>query len=180
MCRLTYMCHFIFIGMPKELDPTIGDALAQSHKQRLAPSWMSIAGHDLTGEVFYTTAKYCDCGTTIGSRNRGPQSVESRIPRKLKVWRRKKWSEAKIARAIAAMSDEYLHQRSDETDPIDWLAFLNALRSATHSGHVSLVLHWCGSESNFSVKGTNYVGLSQLQHDDLLDWHEDVLYVCSA
>jgi len=83
------MCHFILIGTPSTIDEGLIDTLAKSQSLRLRPSWLTVSGHGMPGEVFYSTARHCDCGTAIGSRNRD-SAPEARLAGKLKAWRRKK------------------------------------------------------------------------------------------
>ncbi len=174
------MCHFIFVGVPKEVDEIILDDLAKSHRIRLKPGWMTISGHGLDAEIFYGTAGHCDCGTSIGSRLR-ETAPENKLERKVKAWRRKKWSEEKIARAVASMTDETLHKRADDGDDTEqWVEFLSALLRRSGGPHVSLVLHWTRNEREFDVTGVQKIQLGQASHKDLLDWEEDVLYVCTA
>jgi len=77
------------------------------------------------------------------------------------------------------MMDAHKHEQSDGGDTRQWFDFLNALMRHSGFTHVSLVLHWCGNEREFNVTGKTKVRLSQTSHEALLDWNEDVLYVCT-
>jgi hypothetical protein len=98
------MCTFVLAVLPKSVDVTALDAVARRFGRCISPfaNGADEIGPSLgTAErLFGTTPDHCDCGTALGRaampRGRGfePSHEAARM-------RRKGWSEARIARAVA-------------------------------------------------------------------------------
>src|SRR2546427_178909 len=109
------MCTFITLFLPASIAQVDAAAIMQRSGRRLfaqdSPSLQSAVG---PGWQPWLSAVHCDCGTSLASA----QAVRE-WNGDAERWRRKGWSEAKIARALAAQlarheQDQQARRRSEE------------------------------------------------------------------
>lgn len=122
------MCTFITVFLPSTLDHEAAAAVFHRSGRRLfaqdSPSLQAAVG---PGWQPWLSAAHCDCGTALASSH-AEQAWKGDAER----WRKKGWSEAKIARALAgqlARHEQEQDARRDEalTDAGQWLQRIDAL-----------------------------------------------------
>lgn len=122
------MCTFVTLFLPTSFAHVEAAAIMERSGRRLfaqdSPSLQAAVG---PGWQLWLSAAHCDCGTAVAS---------SRAEREWKAdaerWRKKGWSEAKIARALAeqrARHEQDQQVRRDEAlgDAGQWLQRIDAL-----------------------------------------------------
>lgn len=140
------MCTFITAVLPATADADAVAVLFRAHGRTFIPGAMyaTHAAFLAAGErAFHTTLGHCDCGTPLGratlSSGRDKSGdVAARL-------RRKGWSEAKIARAVAqrAEADARPPRPSGEpaqTSLAEWVALIDAVMASGATR--SLGLYW--------------------------------------
>ncbi len=140
------MCTFITLFLPASFAQVDAAAIMQRSGRSLfaqdSPSLQAAVG---PGWQPWLSAAHCDCGTALAS---------SRVEREWKGdagrWRKKGWSEAKIARALAeqqARHEQDQQARRDEAldDAGQWLQRIDALLQAGAARIGLLVRDYDGS-----------------------------------
>jgi hypothetical protein len=138
------MCLFITLALPAGADVPLLDSLAARYGRCLVPLRNDSVERQLPPGAVYcrTTIGHCDCDNALGraARAGSDQDHEERARR----WRRKGWSEAKIARALENSADS-TQVHAGNQDLAQWRGFLGALL-----GHglarVHLLLHWYSAD----------------------------------
>ncbi|WP_286071170.1 hypothetical protein [Stenotrophomonas sp. 57] len=134
------MCTFITIFLPTTLAHDTAAAIMQRSGRRLfaqdSPSLQAVVG---PGWQPWLSAAHCDCGTALASARAG--SVWNGDAER---WRKKGWSEAKIARALAEQLARHEHDqqvRREEAlhDAGHWLQRIDALLQAG-AGRIGLLV----------------------------------------
>ncbi|WP_329847189.1 hypothetical protein [Stenotrophomonas hibiscicola] len=140
------MCTFITLFLPASLSHIEAAAIMQRSGRRLfaqdSPSLQSAVG---PGWQPWLSAVHCDCGTSLAAA----QAVRE-WNGDAERWRRKGWSEAKIARALAAQLARHEQDQralSDEAldDAGQWLQRIDALLQAGAARIGLLVRDYDGS-----------------------------------
>ncbi len=140
------MCTFITLFLPASLSHIEAAAIMQRSGRRLfaqdSPSLQSAVG---PGWQPWLSAVHCDCGTSLASA----QAVRE-WNGDAERWRRKGWSEAKIARALAAqLARHEQDQRALRDEALDdagqWLQRIDALLQAGAARIGLLVRDYDGS-----------------------------------
>ncbi|OBU69819.1 hypothetical protein A9K58_03880 [Stenotrophomonas maltophilia] len=125
------MCTFITVFLPSTLEHATAAAIFARSGRRLSaqasPSLQQAVGSDW---LPWLSAAHCDCGTALGSMRAMPEWKGD-----AERWRKKGWSEAKIARAQAeqlARHEQDQQVRRDEAlvDAGQWLQRIDALLQA--------------------------------------------------
>ncbi len=125
------MCTFITLFLPASFPHVDATAIMERSGRRLfvqdSPSLQAAVGR---GWQPWLSAGHCDCGTALAStRAVAPSKGDA------ERWRKKGWSEAKIARALAeqlARHEQDQQVRRDEVrgDAVQWLQRIDALLGA--------------------------------------------------
>ncbi|AWH52623.1 hypothetical protein C1924_05265 [Stenotrophomonas sp. ESTM1D_MKCIP4_1] len=125
------MCTFITVFLPTSLPHETAAAIFTRSGRRLfgqdSPSLQAAVG---PGWQPWLSAAHCDCGTALASARAGPEWKGD-----AERWRKKGWSEAKIARAQAEQLARHAQDqqaRRDEAlgDTGQWLQRIDALLQA--------------------------------------------------
>jgi len=125
------MCTFITVFLPTSLPRVEAAAIMERSGRRLfvqdSPSLQAAVG---PGWQPWLSAGHCDCGTGLASARAEPEWKGD-----AERWRKKGWSEAKIARALAeqrARHEQDQQVRRDEAlgDAGQWLQRIDALLGA--------------------------------------------------
>ncbi len=95
------MCHFITLIAPTD-DAEAVRAVMDRHGRAATmidnpPLRMMLRDGE---RQYLTTRGHCDCGTVLAPRHDTPEAFEEKIAKEITRWKRKGWSETKIARAI--------------------------------------------------------------------------------
>jgi hypothetical protein len=129
--REARMCTFITLFLPALFSHAEAAAIMERSGRRLfaqdSPSLLAATG---PGWQPWLSARHCDCGTALASSH-GEREWKGDAER----WRKKGWSEAKIARALAeqlARHEQEQQVRLDEAlvDAGQWLQRIDALLQA--------------------------------------------------
>ncbi|KOO84322.1 hypothetical protein U5F73_12605 [Stenotrophomonas pavanii] len=140
------MCTFITVFLPSTLDHEAAAAVFHRSGRRLfaqdSPSLQAAVG---PGWQPWLSAVHCDCGTALAS-SRAEREWKGDAER----WRKKGWSEAKIARALAeqrARHEQDQQERRNEalSDAGQWLQRIDALLQAGAARIGLLVRDYDGS-----------------------------------
>ncbi len=122
------MCTFITVFLPTSLPRVEAAAIMERSGRRLfaqaSPSLQAAVG---PGWQPWLSAAHCDCGTALASVRAEPEWKGD-----AERWRKKGWSEAKIARALAEQLERHAQDqqvRRDEAldDAGQWLQCIDAL-----------------------------------------------------
>ncbi|WP_329888135.1 hypothetical protein [Stenotrophomonas sepilia] len=141
------MCTFITLFLPASFAQVDAAAIMQRSGRSLfaqdSPSLQSVVGPDWQP---WLSAAHCDCGTSLALA----QAVREWNGDDAERWRRKGWSEAKIARALAAQlarHEQDQQARRDEAldDAGQWLQRIDALLQAGAARIGLLVRDYDGS-----------------------------------
>lgn len=138
------MCHFITLIVPSDDQPAIAEVMKRHGRAATPIANASVASVLLPGEHQYlTTAGRCDCGTILVGRQ-SPAEREEALMHEAERLRRKRWSPAKIARAIEG--GRKAGQRRDENPKNDslalWSDILADLLTSLPVRHVALFVHF--------------------------------------
>ena len=122
------MCTFITVFLPTSL-PRVGAAaiMERSGRRLFAQASPSLQAAVGPGWQPWLSAAHCDCGTALASVRAEPEWKGD-----AERWRKKGWSEAKIARALAEQLERHAQDqqvRRDEAlgDAGQWLQRIDAL-----------------------------------------------------
>ncbi|WP_329846240.1 hypothetical protein [Stenotrophomonas sepilia] len=172
------MCTFITLFLPASLSHVEAVAIMQRSGRRLfaqdSPSLQSVVGPDWQP---WLSAAHCDCGTSLASA----QAVRE-WNGDAERWRRKGWSEAKIARALAAQLARHEHDqqvRREEAlhDAGQWLQRIDALLQAGAARIGLLVRDYDGAVSDRQPKPPErHWSRDQLAAADLLAFAPGTLH----
>ena len=149
------MCTFITAVLPAAADADAVAVLFRAHGRAFGPGAMyaTRAGFLATGErAFYTTPIHCDCGTPVGEATRS--SRRDTLDDMAARFRRKGWSEAKIARAVAHRAEaEARPPRTGHapapTPLAEWVALIEAIVASRATP--SLGLYWDNVDGAFDA-----------------------------
>lgn len=149
------MCTFITAVLPASADIDTVAAIFRAYGRVCVPRSMGAGqAHALAaGErLFHTTPTHCDCGTPLGraTLSSGRDKSGDMAAR----LRRKGWSEAKIARAVAqcAEADARPPRPSGEpaqTSLAEWVALIEAIIASRATP--SLGLYWDNVDGAFDA-----------------------------
>jgi hypothetical protein len=140
------MCHFITLIVPHADSDALWKIMKRHARAARPIDNPSIRAVLRDGERQYlTTRVHCDCGTVLAARHGLEEAFEEKIAREVVRWRRKGWTETKIARAIE-------DQRSAEARPIEggidslelWNALLSDLGSTLRLPYAGLFVRFYG------------------------------------
>lgn len=174
------MCHFITAVVSAEADLTALETIFRAHGRAFSahPDDFLIGPLAPGERCFWTTRAHCDCGTPLGgahrtaSRVRDPKIAASRL-------RRKGWSDARIARALAQRDEASRRERGHADDQTTLAEWCELIRDALGSGAVSalgLLLHWRGNEDVIVLESREVSRSGQVNEAVLAAIRENVVY----
>lgn len=187
------MCTFITAVLPAHADHAALETRLRAHRRRLRPQDNPGLKRQLaSGEApFVTTWGHCDCGTPLGRMARASGAPADKAASMAERMRRKGWSEAKIARALAqrdaadvrdariqadgAASDE----GSDTLCADAWLLCLREVLASGGTPWIGLLHHVYdgGLDREFALHGRERWSMATLDADALARMHADVVHV---
>ena len=172
------MCTFITLFLPASLPHVDAAAIMERSGRRLfvqdSPSLQAAVG---PGWQPWLSAGHCDCGTALASAR-----AESEWKGDAERWRRKGWSEAKIARALAEQLARHAQDqqgRRDEAlgDAGQWLQRIDALLQSGAARIGLLVRDYDGSVGARQPKPPErHWSRDQLEAEDLLAFAPGTLH----
>lgn len=149
------MCTFITAVLPASADIDTVAAIFRAYGRVCVPRSMGASqAHALAaGErLFHTTPTHCDCGTPLGrSTWRSGRDKSGDVAARL---RRKGWSEAKIARAVAQRAEADARPPRPGGEPAqtslaEWVALIDAVMASRATS--SLGLYWDNVDGAFDA-----------------------------
>lgn len=174
------MCRFITAILPAGADIAALRAIARRHQRDLRPQ----ANPDLPSQLargdqcYLTTVGHCDCDSALG-RARDACQPDDDIGR----WRRKGWTEAKIARALRQRGENRHHQMEAQIlrmgpDLARWQALLaDVLRNTGADGFGLLIHHYAGNlDESFALRSALTIRQSEITAHLLASLEEDTPY----
>ena len=172
------MCYFITLIAPS--DDTAGlRAVMERHGRAASPIddqsiRLVLEDHE---RQYLTTKGDCDCGTVLTSRH-DSDSFEQELAKDAARMRRKRWSEAKIARAIDERRKAHTHRDRGGPDTIElWNAVLHDLGEELQLPYVGIfVRFYTGSIATETFRASRRAvppraswndALASLEHDEV-------------
>lgn len=149
------MCTFITAVLPASADIDTVAAIFRAYGRVCVPRLMGAGqAHALAaGErLFHTTPTHCDCGTPVGEATRS--SRRDTLDDMAARFRRKGWSEAKIARAVAQRAEAEARPPRPSGEPAqtslaEWVALIEAIIASRATP--SLGLYWDNVDGAFDA-----------------------------
>lgn len=149
------MCTFITAVLPASADIDTVAAIFRAYGRVCVPRSMGAGqAHALAaGErLFHTTPTHCDCGTPVGEATRS--SRRDTLDDMSARFRRKGWSEAKIARAVAQRAEAEARPPRPSGEPAqtslaEWVALIDAVMASRATS--SLGLYWDNVDGAFDA-----------------------------
>lgn len=128
---------------------------------------------------FHTTPAHCDCGTPLGCASvpgRDPAQAAEATAARL---RRKGWSEAKIARALAQHADAEARPPRPRGEPAptslaEWRALIDAVLASNATR--SLGLLWCELDDIVDAGDRPRIRRARLDENALAHMRRDVIH----
>lgn len=176
------MCRFITAILPAGADTAALAAIAHRHKRARSPyahpGLLAQLAADERG--WLTTVGHCDCDTPLGRQRNSAAREHDDAAMK---WRRKGWSEAKIARALQ-QRDDGERRRLDKqaaggtTGLASWRALLEEALTEGSIDTFGLLIHqYTGKlDEAFLLQPPQSVALHEATDAFLSSMQEDTLY----
>jgi hypothetical protein len=161
------MCTFILAVLPQSVDVAALDAIARRFGRCVSPhanGAEEIGPRLAAGEgLFGTTPDHCDCGTALGSASvpRGQAFDPAREAARL---RRKGWSEARIARAVAQSGAAHDAKKQASGELARWRGFVAAALDSKLTPSIGLM--WADDDVG---DGYGLAGRDNLAVEDATD-----------
>jgi hypothetical protein len=176
------MCTFVFGVLATETDVEALRPIFERHEIGLRTAEQD-GFSGVTGNIFYTTRDFCDCGTAIGSA-RYEQGVEAQfhnLEANAEKLQRKGWSAAKIARWRAdkeqTMSRRHLPA---EWELQKWMGFLPTILNEAGISWFGMFYHRHWQEQHITVEREERLRVNALSVELLKNMEADVLYRFTA
>lgn len=141
------MCLFITAVIPRSAESPRFSELVKQHRFAFSPCENAHVLRQLrdTERYVYATQTYCDCGSPLFFRSAAskPRS-QQQLDQELRKLRRKKWSEAKIARWIEATGPRPVDPNAPpngQRSVRQWADFLTVALALPGVGYVGIVGH---------------------------------------
>lgn len=182
------MCQFITAVMPADADAEALRKIFRAHGRAFDEYVNATLAAQLSdGErCVWTTPGHCDCGTPLGAHpEEKVAAAEHRRNGQLARLRRRGWSEAKIARAMAqhdvAEARERIYRTGElpPTSLAQWLALIEAALSVNATPWLGLLLKTYGGDvgsEDIVLSGREIVDRSRRGEQTLASMREGVLY----
>lgn len=176
------MCLFITALVPRTTHSAAFDAVVSKHRL----SFAACENRHLKAQLrsseryVYATAAHCDCGSPLFFGSEAP-SAES-VAREVAKLRRKKWSEAKIEKWLAATSPRPYDPNlspSGHRSASEWAAFLEEALRVPKLPYLGLVGHWYDGNvatEEFKLSGRVRHSVAELQSGQLGILERDVIH----
>lgn len=182
------MCHFITATLPQGANIDLAIQVFRSHDLGFKVVHNPRVSTQLNpGETYILTTKgQCDCGTALGSLNRGP-SKDLNFESELANLRKQGWSGAKVQRWLK-QKREAEEKRKEEVDARAeggmadaqrWVNLVNELLQSGHANKVGVLLHLYhgGVETErINISERRKLRLADLTPNYVMRMSEDVLY----
>lgn len=144
------MCTFITLAVACDDVAGLNEILSQFDdrcgSRRVAQVTMLELDHVLApGEVTYGfTNRMCDCGTFLGSHGSDGPVQDHNADKEAEKYRRKGWSEGKIARALADMHDAQARRKRHvpTEDAAYWIDILTAIAQGSKTASIGVMHHF--------------------------------------
>ncbi len=193
------MCQYITAILPNDVDSAAIAAVFRTHG-RGCEAYVNAALAAQIGDAersYCTTIGHCDCGTPLGSVDvaaapRGsdddadPEAENASQAHAIEAarLRRKGWSEAKIARALAQRDQALARPRvrrgeQQQTSLNQWRALIRETLATSRIAYVGLLLHhYHGSINNeeIALRSREIVHANDLNEAKLAAMREDTIY----
>ena len=129
------------------------------------------------------TGKYCDCGTSLGSRKAVTGRMNLDKSKEIKKLEKKGWSQKKIERSIEQkeilIEKRKSNQKNTGESCQEWVDIINELLHNKATRRFSLLLHWYSKSlesEKINIVGKFQISLNELDSEYLESMDEDSLY----
>ena len=124
------MCHFITLILPAN-DVDAVRMVMERHGRAAStidnPSIRKVL--QASERQYRTTCGHCDCGTVLVPRHDTPEGIAGKRAKQVSRWRRKRWSDVKIARVMDEQRKADARPHGREVDSFElWTAVLKDIR----------------------------------------------------
>lgn len=90
-------------------------------------------------EIYFSTTRSCDCGTSLGALN---QDVVDGLDRQKAKWiKRNGWSEQQAEDWYQGKINE-ISRHDERSDPGGWCGIIDDLKREAGLSHIGTMLHW--------------------------------------
>ncbi len=198
------MCQYITAILPNDVDSAAIAAVFRTHG-RACEAYVNAALAAQIGDAersYCTTVGHCDCGTPLGSvdvaaaprggdddadpEDADPETEDVSQAHAIEAarLRRKGWSEAKIARALAQRDQALARPRvrrgeQQQTSLNQWRTLILETLATSRTAYVGLLLHhYHGSINNeeIALRSREIVRANDLNEAKLAAMREDTIY----
>ena len=172
------MCHFVTFALPAQTDREAAKAILKAFDRPPGDIDHSLGPIVKPNEwYFWPSGTHCDCGTRLAEAQVEEDNKERLIragEKKIASLRRKKWSEAKILRAVG--SGEAKPQPKDRGDIKMWSGLVEGLLSQKSINYVGVLVHSYRGALNDPFPITRAVARPNDLEEFLINMPEDVLH----
>ena len=176
------MCHFITAVLPCDARSPELEALVTRHRLSFTPCQnVHVQAQLRPGENYvHGTRGNCDCGSPLffGAGERSSEVIE----REVRKFRKKGWSEAKIARWVASTGPRP-HQATEWRDRCwtvgQWADFLDQALALPRIPYVGILGHWYSGDvgsDEFTIAGRVSHAPDELRNEGLGVLDQDVIH----
>ncbi len=182
------MCFYITATLPKNTDIESIRSILDRYNMAFSPIINNNLSSQLrVGELYFRATKdYCDCDTSLGILNREREYQKLLNSKKIKVLRKKKWSESEIDEWIKkklqkkpSHNKPSITENERQLDIERWKNFIYDLINSKEVFRIGLLKHWYKygiQNEEFFVKKTVKLSKDEITSEILLNLEEDVLY----
>jgi hypothetical protein len=144
LCLDTLMCHFITLIVSTQEDEAVREIMKRHGRDATPidnPSVRKVLASD--ERQYLTTAGHCDCGTVLAPNQDYAGNFEKELVHDVARMRRKRWSEAKIDRAIEGRRKAFAKPRGRGSDSFElWNAALQDIGNQLELAQVGLLIRF--------------------------------------
>lgn len=182
------MCFYITATLPKGTLLDKFRKVLDKNRMEFSPIYNPIVQSQLRpGELYFRATKnYCDCETALGSLNKLQDYQTLYKSKKVKVLKKKNWSEEEIDNWIKIKlkskqkkTGSKLSQLDIKNDTERWIGFLKSMLKNKKVARLGILKHWYSrgiEDESIKIKRTQQISINELTQELLLNLGEDILY----
>ena len=182
------MCFYLTATLPKETNLEKLRKFLDDFEMAFIPIRNDFIEPQLRkGELYFRATKnYCDCSTVLGSLNQRKEYLTLLNSKKVKILRKKKWTEDEIDEWVknklknkkrVVSRNHTLFEGKKEVER--WINFLHRLLDFSNVSRIGILKHWYSKgleDESIILKETQRVNSGEISQDFLLNIEEDILY----
>ena len=182
------MCYYITATLPENTDIQSIKTILDKYNMAFSPINNSNVNSQLRpGELYFqATRDYCDCDTSLGVLNRDAEYQKLLNSKKVRILRKKKWTESKINGWIRkklenkpSHSKRSITEKERHLDIRRWIDFILEIINSNNVSRIGILKHWYKyglNDEQITIKNTIKSYIDEIKPDFLLNLKEDILY----